>query len=244
MLMPVAAADPEQLHLTLLNGFSLSSGDGHVVLQPSGNRLLAFLAMQRQPVLRSFVAGTLWPDSDDQRATANLRTTLWRLPRRELVFSTNNSLALDPRVSVDARRVISQARRLVDGNVESWDPNDLDLMSGELLPDWCDDWLMIERERFRQLRIHALERVGDQLMTAGRFDRAIDIGLAAVAAEPLRESGHRLVIRAHLAEGNRGDALRQYRTFSKLLRDELGIGPSDLMDGLIGPLRSAGSRSS
>jgi hypothetical protein len=34
-----------------------------------------------------------------------------------------------------------------------------------------------------------------------------------VAAEPLRESAHRALIKAHFAEGNPGEAAHQYRLF-------------------------------
>ena len=42
----------------------------------------------------------------------------------------------------------------------------------------------MERERFHQLRLHALEALCDRLTTAGRYGEAIDAGLAAVTAEP------------------------------------------------------------
>lgn len=59
------------------------------------------------------------------------------------------------------------------------------------MPDWCDDWLVVERERLRELRIRALERVCEQLTAIGSFGQAIEAGMAAVRAEPLRESAHR-----------------------------------------------------
>ena len=54
--------------------------------------------------------------------------------------------------------------------------------------------------------------------------------------EPLRESGHRSVIRVHLAEGNQADALRQYHLFRNLLRQELRLEPSDQMHELMAEL--------
>jgi DNA-binding SARP family transcriptional activator len=44
--------------------------------------------------------------------------------------------------------------------------------------------------------------------------------------EPLRETAHRVVIRAHAAEGNLVEAHRQYRRFEDLLQRELGVAPS------------------
>ena len=96
------------------------------------------------------------------------------------------------------------------------------LLSRDLLPDWYDDWVAVERERFRQLRVHALERLCDRLVEAERFGEAIEAGLAAMKSEPLRESAHRALVRAHLAEGNRSEALAQYRRFKALLPTSSG----------------------
>ena len=45
------------------------------------------------------------------------------------------------------------------------------------------------------------------------------------AAEPLRESAHRVLIDAHVGAGNRGEALRQFRVCRALLERELGLPP-------------------
>ena len=94
---------------------------------------------------------------------------------------------------------------------------------GQLLPDWYEDWVEIERERLCELRAHALEALCHRLTTAGRFGEATEAGLAAVRDEPLRESAHRVLIGVHLAEGNRAAALHQYRAFALLLHEEVGM---------------------
>jgi DNA-binding SARP family transcriptional activator len=96
--------------------------------------------------------------------------------------------------------------------------------------------VLLERERFRQLRLHALERLCDRLTAQGRFAEATEAGLAAVAGEPLRESAHRALIRAYLAEGNPGEAVGQYERLRALLRDELGVSPSPLVDRMLADL--------
>lgn len=49
----------------------------------------------------------------------------------------------------------------------------------------------------------------------------------------MRESAHRLVIRAHLAEGNIGEARRQFEHCRLLLREELGVHPSGELCALL-----------
>ena len=46
------------------------------------------------------------------------------------------------------------------------------MFAGELLPDWCDDWLVVDREQCHQMRLHALELLSDSLAAAGRSPRA------------------------------------------------------------------------
>ncbi len=107
----------------------------------------------------------------------------------------------------------------------------------ELLPEWYDDWVLLERERLRQIRLHSLEALCTRLSTLGRHGLAIEAGLAAVRAEPLRESAHRVVIRAHLAEGNASEALRQFAELVNVLSENLGIAPSAATADLVAALR-------
>jgi DNA-binding SARP family transcriptional activator len=106
---------------------------------------------------------------------------------------------------------------------------ELAALRGELLPDWYDDWVLIEREYFRQLRLRALEVACDRFTGAGRLDDALATGLAVLECEPLRESAHRALIRVHLGQGNVSEAIRQYCFCRSLLRDRLGVDPSDQM---------------
>jgi DNA-binding SARP family transcriptional activator len=107
------------------------------------------------------------------------------------------------------------------------------LLDGDLLPGWYDDWVLFERERLRQLRLHALETLALALAAEGRFAAAVEAGLAAIRTEPLRESAHRVVVRVHLAEGNLTEALRQYELCRRLFRAELGLEPSALLTDLV-----------
>jgi DNA-binding SARP family transcriptional activator len=113
-----------------------------------------------------------------------------------------------------------------------------DALRGDLLPGWYDDWVLLERERLRQLRMHALEAVARRLGEAGRYGDALQAAYAAMRAEPLRESAHRIVIRLHLAEGNVCEARRAYEQFRVLLADELGVQPSEQMARLVRRLRA------
>ncbi len=201
-------------------------------------RLVAFLALTNRPQRRLFVAGTLWPDSTEDHAAGSLRTTLSRIHETglALVGASKQSVWLEPAVSVDVHELQAAAERLVASrNGARFEAVDFRTFGGDLLPDWYDDWVLAERERLRQLRLHTLEWLCDRLSAAGRHGQAIQAGLAAVAGEPLRESAWRALIRAHLAEGNRNEALRCQRSFRRMLADELGAAPTAAFDRLFAP---------
>jgi DNA-binding SARP family transcriptional activator len=214
--------------VNLLRSFELRHNEQSVALPPAAQRLIAFLALERGQLRRVYIAGTLWIDYSQDAANANLRTALWRLRRLRypVIDTTATHLALAPHVVVDFEEASESARRMfADSSACQEAEYDGVLSAGELLPDWYDDWVVIERERFRQVRLHALEALCYSLTCEGRHGKAIEVGLTAVAAEPLRESAHRAVMRAHLAEGNRGEALRQYEHCRRVL-EPLGLEPS------------------
>lgn len=231
---------PDSPRLGLLDGFRLRHRGHTLRLQPGAQRLLAFLALHDRPLHRLYVAGRLWTDSEQDHANASLRTTLWRLRRPDcvLVDATPSEMALADDVVVDIREAIERAHRVLDNRGEPPDLAGL-IGAGDLLPDLYDDWVILERERFRQLRLHALERLCEDLTAAGSYAAAAEAGFAAIASEPLRESAHRALISNHIAEGNLSEAFRQYRVYCDLARDQLGMAPSPGMRAMMGAVKDA-----
>jgi DNA-binding SARP family transcriptional activator len=205
---------------------------------PEGSkRLLAFVALHQTRVERRCAAGTLWPIGGDLRAAGNLRSALWRLRRAgiDLIAADKWSLMLCDEVVVDLRVMEDWAARLIGGTatcddlrVLQWRADNLDL-----LPGWYDDWALMERERIRQRVLHALEALSRSLVHEGRWAEAVEAALAAVTAEPLRESAQRTLIEAHLAEGNWVEARRAFDAYYELLRRELGTEPPADLAALI-----------
>jgi DNA-binding SARP family transcriptional activator len=225
--------------LSLLGGFQLAESDQPIPLTMMAQRLLAFLALSKRPVRRSSLGGILWPDTSEERAQANLRSALWRLHRDglDLVLTNGDHASLAGEISIDVLEMIDAAHRLLDPMPKT-EPSAMDptMFAGDLLPDWDDDWVLVERERLRQLRLHALETLCTEFVRAGRFGAAVVAGLTAVTDEPLRESAHHALITAHLAENNRDEALRLYERYRSRLLRELGLEPSPQLRGLVADL--------
>jgi DNA-binding SARP family transcriptional activator len=223
-----------EARLSLLGSFELVCAGARVRLPLSSQRLVAFLALHDRPLRRLYVAGVLWLDTPEQRAYANLRSALWRLHRCDpgLVDAAGQELRLSPKVVVDIREAEAAAHRILEVGEPGEKRFEPAQLIDDLLPDWYDDWVLLERERFRQVRLHALDNLCERLTTAGRLEEALEAGLFAVAAEPLRESAHRALVRIHLAEGNTAEAIRQYRLCRRLLKEQLGVEPSPQMQQL------------
>jgi DNA-binding SARP family transcriptional activator len=219
--------------LELFDGFRLEIDGTEVAPSIGAQRLLAFLSLQG-PTVRAVVAGTLWGDTTENRALGSLRTTMWRINQlvQGLVTVEHGRLALAGFVGVDATEFGDRAAARFKGSTEV-DLPPVDLRLRELLPGWYEDWVIFERERFRQLRLHVLEAAAAQLCAHGQYATALDTAFEAVRHEPLRESAHRAVILIHLAEGNFAEALREYERFRDLLIGQLGVEPSPDLARLI-----------
>lgn len=244
MHVPPDTASPRNCahaELSLLRDFELRI-DGHVVdVPPTSQRLIGFLALHGgHQVRRSYASGSLWMDAPEARAFASLRSAIWRCPElndHPLVMTSNSHLWLHPDVEVDVAQASQRGRHML--SVPSLEAASLDIASEldtfafDILVNWYDEWVVAERERFRQLRLHVLEQIGELLLRAHQFCEAVQFGLVAVASDPLRESAHRLLVRAHLCEGNLAEAVRQYRSYAELLARELQVRPSAAMEDLI-----------
>jgi DNA-binding SARP family transcriptional activator len=230
------ADDRQEASLSLLQGFELRIGSRVVALTPMSQRLLAFVALHERPIRRGYVSGTLWPDVTEERAGANLRSALWRVPDVDgapLVAASTTHLQLGPGLVVDFRHALARSEHLLRAASSGAPRGSLDVLCDDLLPDWYEDWVILERERYRQLRLHALDRACEQLIEAECYTDALQIALRTVAAEPLRESAHRSLVRIHLAEGNLAEAVLQYRRYAWMLQTELGARPSEAMRTLL-----------
>lgn len=228
------------IRVSLLGQFRLSlPGTSDVALSRGAQRVLALLALRKRTLKRSVVAGTLWPDASQERANTSLRAALCRLHNaaRGAVRISAADLGLGADAAVDVDETAALARRLLN---PAHEPCESELgseairaLGAELLPDWYEEWVLPEAESWRQLRLRTLESLADRLVSAGRFGDATTAALAAVAAEPLRETSRAALIRVHLAEGNQSEAVREYRGYQALLRAELGLAPTAKLRELV-----------
>ena len=227
-----------------MGAFRLHEGAVPILLAGGSQRLVAFLALQGRPMTRTATAGALWPDAPEAQAHASLRSAIWRLDKitRDAMKVDVLELELTDAVSIDLDDSRALAHRLL---IVDTIPSDADMtseainaLSSDLLPDWYEDWVVIEAEDWRQLRLHALEALCDMLTGVGRFADAIQAARAAIKADPLRESAQAALIRVHLAEGNQSEALAAFERYRALLTRELQLQPTPRLIALISGLQA------
>jgi DNA-binding SARP family transcriptional activator len=240
MTSPDTARPTPGITVRLLDGFRLTAANQSVPVIPSSQRLLAFLALHESPVSRIALAEALWPGIPDKRGAARLRSALWRLvkPPHALVQVDQGMLSLGTEVSVDVaavRRFAAEIAVPASGTRPGSPPASL---SSDLLPGWTEQWVIAERDWFRQLCLRTLEVLSERFRAVGDHFNAQETAVAAVRGDPLRESAHRRLIELHLADNNPAAALRQYAAYRALLHTELGLTPSPEIRRLLDPLLS------
>lgn len=236
-------SDDGRPSVSLLGDFHLSLGRYRVALSSGGQRLLALLALRKRSVKRSVAAGVLWPDASQDHAFASLRVALCKLhgADRSVVNATMHDVSLVADAAVDFEESRAVAQQLLDPGHsarcgEQPGTSAIGALSADLLPDWEEEWVQLEAESWRQLRLRALEVLAGRLTAEQRYGDAASAAMTAIGAEPLRETSRASLIRVHLDEGNQSEALREYRRYEDLLGSELGLRPTpklaDLLRGL------------
>lgn len=202
-------------------------------LPAAARRTIAYLAVKGPVAQRSLMSMELWPTMLDERARANLRRAIWQTPSGWLA-------ATSWEVKLEADIDLVEARRLADLALDCrpLDASQIDLLTRDLLPGWYEEWMQDEQDAFHLARLQGLEAVCRTATGLRQFGLATRAGLAAVMAEPLRQSAVLALVRAHLEEGNSFEALRRVEHYRDLLRKELGVDPAPEVLGLVSDVRN------
>jgi TolB-like protein len=216
-----------------MGGFSVFDAAGAEPALPArkARALLAYLALApAQWHRRERLAGLLWSDRPEALARNSLRQALASIRKLGAV------LGIDV-VETDGDRVrLAEGVAEIDA-VEFQKLHESDplaaagLYAGELLDGFTvrdpafQDWLAGARAALNELTSETLERAGVQAECDGNPRIAIDLARQLIAVNPYCESGHRRLMELHAMSGNRAEAIRQYQSCERLLRDELGVAP-------------------
>jgi peptide/nickel transport system substrate-binding protein len=100
------------------------------------------------------------------------------------------------------------------------------------LPGEEGTWAEDRRRGLADVRERALDVLADACLRAGAAREASKWAEELIALAPFRETGYRRLMEAHVAAGDRAEALRVYERCRRLLADELGAYPSPEIESM------------
>ncbi len=218
-----------RIHLYLLGSFRLEHNARRIHLpRRKVESLLAYLALNPQDHPREKLAALFWGDSSDAKARHSLRTAVATLRQHlhyEFLVANRDSIQLNPDFAlwVDAR----EFARLSDSKspVDHLRPA-VDLYRGDLLADFYDDWILSEREHYRNLYLGALLRLTQELRSQSEYESAIELAQKALASDAINERACQHLMFCYLMVGKKDEAQKEFERCARVLLDELGAEPT------------------
>ena len=238
---PGEAPDRRELCVRLFGGLGLWRGDERLppLESPRARSLLGYVLLHGDAShARQRLAFMLWPDSSEAQARTNLRNVLHTM--RRAVPAIEGILEVTPR-TLQRRRDLScwvdvSAFESALTAAEAAEPGSevrlaalrtaVGLYAGDLLEGSYDDWVIEQRERYRDRYLSGLGHLAAALADRGEHAEAIRHGRELVRCEPLDEHAYRLLMRVHAAAGDRAASIRAYHECVASLQRELGVEPS------------------
>ncbi len=191
--------------------------------------LIALLLLRHpRPLERTWLAATLWPDSDPEHALFSLRQSLLSLRRalgtaaHHLISPSARTLALDLQdVWIDLLEFDFAAAQSDPTCLESATA----LYRGPLLEGCHEEWVLPERQRREHQFLNALEQLAEAALQAGQSEAAVSYLRRVIEIEPLRESVHRRLMQAYAQSGEVAAATQVYRQLRLRLHEQLQSQP-------------------
>lgn len=230
--------------MTLLGPLAIRIGPRRQKIPFAGRtrRLFIFLAGHANvSVRRERLLDELWPDVIPERATSGLNTAIWRIKQGLSSFpgfaiETVDDvirLAVDHPARIDCHILESCVSEATCPGVPVKLPQEhyLRLLTivknccGPFLDGCSDHWVLPLREKFGALHVRALTLLMRDRAARGKYDAALEHGCAILELDAFREGTQREVMWLYALNGQRAQAIMQFRMLSNLLEHELGIDP-------------------
>ncbi len=204
--------------------------------------LLAYLAVRKRACRTEEIAEALWPETSRDDCAA-VRVYVNRVRKRlgdaDAIVADSGGYRLGPDIVVDLD--------LIERNViRSRGPSPLQpdgrtrlrnrlkqLDGGRSLMSARWEWFAPVNVRIDDLMRETATALARDALETGDIASALAVAGRVVERDPLDEPARELVIRAHLAAGDRASALREFRIYRDTLAAELNARPSRALESLV-----------
>ncbi len=234
--------------LRLYGSFQLLAPTGEAVVISSRKHqvLVAVLELAGgRPVSRSKLAGLLWSEQSEEQARNSLRQAFFAIRRAVEGHGDGEAPFLIDSHSgwINRSAVTSDVAALTEATGNGGLRLAANAYVGEFLEglsfgdDALDTWLHIERNYHRDLLIDHLTNHAAAMELAGDVENAMAAARCMLRHDPYHEPSHRVVLRGHLARGERARAIRHSETLNGLLESGLGVAPDEETQRLVDRIR-------
>ncbi len=213
-----------------------------------GRRAFAYLACHREPVARDRLADAVWPqqlppawDGALSALISKTRRLLAAVDARCGVEADGGCYELrlppDAWVDIDAALTALDAAEgymRAGAPAQAWGPANVAAVISRrpFLEGETGGWIERMRQRLAGARVRALDCLAAVALAASDPTAAAAMASECCGIEPFHEPAYQLLMHAHLAAGNRAEALRVYDRLRRLLAAELGADPSPATQAL------------
>ena len=192
-------------------------------------RLLMLLALKAaKPVAREWLAQTLWPDSEPTLALYNLRRSLVNLRQAlgpaapRLSAPSPQTLCLD--LGAEELDLLAFDAALAADSPAGREKA-VAVYAGPFLQECSEEWAFLERVRYEQAYLGALERLASEAQEHHPALAVRNLRLL-IASDPLREGAHAALMQALADCGDYSAVTQVYRDLRLLLHRELNAAPA------------------
>ena len=196
--------------------------------------LLAYLVLNAGSAYRrEHLAGLFWPGSDERKVKGYLRLALWRLrktihetvPTAPDYFQANKiSIAFDAGLPYWLDSAVLENG--TESGLEALH-SATQVYTGELLPGFYDEWVVLERERLRAVFNRKMQRLLEQLQIARQWRDLIRQAERWISMGDHPEPAYRALILGYAELGDMPSALAAFERCVTTLEHDLGIEPSE-----------------
>jgi DNA-binding SARP family transcriptional activator/predicted ATPase len=218
-----------------LGGFAVEIGGVTVPAESWGSRrarqlVKMLVAARGRPVAREQLTVALWPDaSADEESKLGARlSVLLSTARKALggagLVGDRTSIGVDlAAVDVDVELLLAAVAAERSDEV-------VDRYAGDFLPeDVYEEWSTAIREQARLGFLAAARRLARSSAASGAHERAAELCLRTLDADPYDDDAHRLLVGSLASAGRHGEASRAYQQYAARM-NELGIEPPPLVE--------------